>query len=57
MIKLIRLYRSDKGIWRFEMERDGTLYWASLLTRDEAKARAKYERMERILAHAAEQIL
>ena len=24
--KLIRLYRSDKGIWRYEIERSGNLY-------------------------------
>lgn len=48
--KLIRLYRSDKGIWRYEIERSGNLYHASLHTRDEAKARAVYDRMYRTLS-------
>jgi nitric oxide synthase oxygenase domain/subunit len=40
------MFRSDRGIWRYEVERNGRLYWSSLHTRDEKKARTKYERMK-----------
>jgi hypothetical protein len=46
--RLLRLYRSDKGIWRYEIERDGEVRWSSLRTRSERVARAKYERLARI---------
>ena len=48
--KLIRLYQADNGIWRYEIERTGKVYWSSLHTRDEAKARGVYERMAKTLA-------
>ena len=48
--KLIRLFRGDNGIWRYEIERTGKVYWSSLHTRDEARARGVYERIERTLA-------
>lgn len=38
MMRLVSLYRSDKGIWRYEAERDGKLYWSSLGTRNETAA-------------------
>lgn len=44
MIKPVRIYRNRiNGIWRIEFERDGKLYWSSLRTRDEVKARRKWE--------------
>ena len=39
-----------QGIWRYLTERSGNLYHASLHTRDEAKARAVYDRMYRTLS-------
>ena len=48
--KLIRLFRGENGIWRYEIERTGKIYWSSLHTRDEARARGIYERIERTLA-------
>ena len=48
--KLRRLYQADNGIWRYEIERTGKVYWSSLHTRDEAKARGVYERMAKTLA-------
>ena len=48
--KLTRLYRSEKGIWRYEIERDGRLYYASLHTRDEAHARGMYARIAKVLS-------
>ena len=47
--KPLRLYQSENGIWRYDIERNGKVYYASLHTRDEAKARAVYERMEKTL--------
>lgn len=44
-MRLVRLYQSEKGIWRYDIERHGIVHWSSLHTRDEAKARAAYERM------------
>ena len=45
--RLVRLYQSERGIWRYEIERGGgKVRWASLHTRDEAKARRMYERMK-----------
>ena len=44
--RLVRLFRSERGIWRYEAERDGELRWASLHTRNEATARRMYERMK-----------
>ena len=43
--RIVRLYQSDRGVWRYEAERDGELRWASLHTRDEAKARRMFDRM------------
>lgn len=43
--KVLRLYQSDKGIWRYEIARDGRVTWSSLHTRDECIARAAYERI------------
>ena len=43
--RIVRLYQSDRGIWRYEVERDGELRWASLHTRDETKARRMFDRM------------
>ena len=40
---IIRMYLSEKGIWRYEFKRLGQIYWASLHTRNEDVARAKYE--------------
>ena len=48
--KLRRLYQADNGIWRYEIERTGKVYWSSLHTRDEAQARGVYERMAKMLA-------
>ena len=48
--KLIRLFQADNGIWRYEIERWGKVYWSSLRTRDEAKARDVYERIAKTLA-------
>ena len=48
--KLIRLYQGANGIWRYEIERRGKVYWSSLHTRNEAHARGVYERMARTLA-------
>lgn len=43
----VRIYRSAKGIWRIEYERaDGSLRWSTLGTRDEAKAKADFERLK-----------
>jgi hypothetical protein len=51
--KLKRLFRSERGIWRYEIERpNGDIRWSSLHTRDEQKARALYARMEQWLAIA-----
>jgi len=47
--RLKRLYRSDKGIWRYDIERNGKVYYASLHTRDEGKARSVYNRMAKTL--------
>jgi hypothetical protein len=44
--RLLRLYRSDKGVWRYDLERDGVVRYSSLRTRDERKARADYERIK-----------
>ena len=43
--RIVRLYQSDRGVWRYEAERDGELRWASLHTSDEAKARRMFDRM------------
>lgn len=45
-VKLLRLYRSEKGIWRYDLERDGKLFWASLHTRDEREARETYAKIK-----------
>lgn len=42
LARLLRLYRSEKGIWRYEIERNGELRWVSLHTKDEHKARLAY---------------
>jgi hypothetical protein len=49
MARLVRLFKSDKGIWRYEIERDGEVRWASLHTRNEKRAREQYERLEKWL--------
>ena len=48
--KLRRLYQGENGIWRYDIERAGKAYWASLHTRDEGHARGVYERMAKTLA-------
>jgi hypothetical protein len=53
MIRLLRLYRSDKGIWRYEIERDGQVRWSSLRTRNESVARRKFERMKKAFEEAS----
>ena len=47
--KLLRLYQSERGIWHYEIERWGKVYWSSLHTRDEVKARGMYERIKKTL--------
>jgi hypothetical protein len=47
-IRLLRLFRSEKGIWRYEIERNGEVRWSSLRTRDEKKARAHYDKLRSI---------
>jgi hypothetical protein len=47
--RLMRLFQSEKGIWRYEIEKRGKRVWSSLNTRDEAKAREFYERMQRTI--------
>ena len=47
--RLVRLFQSDKGIWRYEIERDGEVRWTSLHTRNEKRAREKYDRLEKWL--------
>ncbi len=44
--RLLRLYQSEKGIWHYEIERDGIVKWSSLGTRDERVARRKYESLK-----------
>ena len=46
--RVLRLYCSRRGIWRYEFERDGKVYWSSLHTRSESNARARYEWLARI---------
>ena len=43
--RLIRLFQSAKGVWRYEFARDGEVRWSSLRTRDEHKARKMYDAM------------
>lgn len=50
--RLVRLYQSEKGIWRYEIERGGVVRWASLHTRNELAARAAYERMKAVFEAA-----
>ena len=52
MIKLVRLFRAANGMWHYEIDRDGRLYWSSLGTRDEAKARARYQHMQEVFDEA-----
>ncbi len=49
-IRMMRLYRSETGIWHYETERDGRMRWASLHTRDENKARRKYDNLRAAIA-------
>lgn len=49
-MRLLRLYRSDKGVWRYDLNRDGKVYWSSLRTRDEAKARMLYAKMQEAIS-------
>ncbi len=53
-MKMLRLYQSDKGIWRYEVERYGKVSWSSLHTRDERVARATYERIKARIAPPGE---
>jgi hypothetical protein len=46
MIRAVRLYCSRKGIWHYVVERDGKLSWSSLKTRDEKKARQRFEEIK-----------
>ena len=46
--RLLRMYQSDKGIWHYEMERNGVKCFSSLRTRNDADARFAYERLRRI---------
>lgn len=46
MTRVLRLYRTDKGIWHYEIERDGRVYWSSLHTKKEILARARFERIK-----------
>jgi hypothetical protein len=48
-MKFLRLYQSDKGIWRYEIERNGKVYWTSLRTRSRTKAERDYRRMKQWL--------
>ncbi len=49
-IRLVRLYPSPKGIWRYEIERGGVIHWSSLHTRNEGEARRKYDALQRVLS-------
>jgi hypothetical protein len=52
-IRLVRLYLSEKGIWHYDIERNGIVKWSSLGTRDEGEARRKYESLqERLMEYA-----
>ena len=44
-MRYLRIYQSDKGIWHYEIERNGKITWSSLRTRDEGEARRKFARM------------
>lgn len=48
-IRLGRLYRNDKGIWHFEIIRNGQTRYSSLHTRDKQKAEQKYADMKRAI--------
>lgn len=52
MTKFVRIYKSDRGIWRCEIERDGVLCWYSLRTKDDAEARRKAERQKALYERA-----
>lgn len=39
MIRFIRIYKAENGIWRIDIERDGVVRWSSLRTRDEGEAK------------------
>lgn len=43
-LKYIRIYKSERGVWHCEIERDGVLRWHSLHTKDEAEAKRKADR-------------
>lgn len=45
----MRLYKSPGGMWHYETERDGKLYWSSLHTRNEDMAKIAYERIKAML--------
>jgi len=51
--RMVRLYLSERGIWHYEVERDGIVKWSSLHTRDEGEARRKYDRMQRAYTEAS----
>jgi hypothetical protein len=49
----VQIYRSPKGIWHIEYERmDGQHRWSTLGTRNEAKAKAEFEKMKLALERA-----
>lgn len=52
-VRLVRLYLSEKGIWHYEIERDGIVKWGSLHTRNEGEARRKYESLQGALMEYA----
>ena len=43
-IKPVRIYRSSRGIWQAEIERDGRLAYFSLHTRSELEARERWQK-------------
>lgn len=52
----VRIYQSDRGIWRIEFEReDGSRRWSTLGTRDKAKAKAEFEKFKDWFNHINEQ--
>jgi hypothetical protein len=51
-LRAVRLYQSDRGVWRVEIERDGVTKWSSLRTRNEKKAQAEFARIKAIYESA-----
>lgn len=50
MIVFRRIYKSERGWWHCEVERDGVISYFSLRTKDEYIAAAKAEKYKRSLA-------